>query len=238
MDAQVRPFNALLSRLPEAESESLAPMLEPMSVRRGDVICQPGGFIDFVQFPLTAVAAVAVPMADGAQPTVAIIGHEGLVGLPALLGQMRSPPRYVSWCVAGSAVRIRSEDLLAAALPFGQLVRMLSAYAEIRLTGVAQNAACSGLHDVRTRCARTLLTLSDAADTDRLDFSHESLAMMLGVSRQSVSLALASLRVDRKISYAAGRIVIIDRGGLEGASCECYAIVRSESERVLRSLVT
>jgi CRP-like cAMP-binding protein len=183
------------------------------------------------------VAALAVPMADGAGPTVAIIGHDGLVGLPALLGEMRSP-QYLSWCVSGSAVRIRSEDLLAAALPFGQLVRMLSAYAEIRLTGVAQNAACSGLHDVRARCARLLLALSDAADTDRLDFSHESLAMMLGVSRQSVSLALASLRVDRKISYAAGRIVIIDRGGLEGASCECYAIVRSESERVLRSLVT
>ena len=230
MEAQLRSSNVLLSRLPEREYERLAPMLEPVSARRGDAIYQPGGPIDFVEFPLTAVALIAVPMADGAVPTVAIVGHEGLVGLPALLGERRSL-HGLSWCVSGSVVRIRSEDLLAAAVPFSQLVRVLGVYAEIRLGIVEQNAACSGLHEVRARCSRTLLTLSDAADADRLDFSHKSLALMLGVTRQSASLALESLRIDRKISYAAGHILILDRDGLEGTSCECYAILRSESER-------
>ena len=236
MSSELRPFNALLSRLPEAELERLAPLFEPLSARRGDVICQPGGLIDFVEFPLTAVAAIAVPMADGACPTVATIGHEGLVGLPALLGVNRSPYQ-LSWCVSGSTLRIRSEDLLAATLPFGQLVRVLSVWADVLLISGLRNAACSGLHDVRGRCARWLLTLSDAADTDRLDFSHESLALMLGVTRQSVSLALGSLRVDRTIWYADGRILVLDRDGLERVSCECYAILKSESERAFRSLV-
>jgi CRP-like cAMP-binding protein len=180
---------------------------------------------------------VTVPLADGDRPAVATIGHRGLVGIPALLGLERSL-HEVSWCISGNALRIRSMDLFPAAMPFSMLVQVLAAYAEMRLTVMEQNAACSGRHDVLARSARWLLTLSEDADSDRLALTHEALALMLGVSRQSMSLALASLRVDRKISYAAGRIVIIDRGGLEGASCECYAIVRSESERVLRSLVT
>ena len=101
MDAAMRPANVLLSRLPEREYERLAPAFEPISVARREVIGQPGGFIEFVLFPLTAVAAVSVPLADGAQPAVATIGHEGLVGLPVLLGDERSP-HLVSCCTPGT----------------------------------------------------------------------------------------------------------------------------------------
>ena len=235
MDALLHPANALLSRLPEAESERLAPMLEPVSARRGDVIYQPGGLIDFVYFPLTSVAIVTVPLADGVRPAVATMGRGGLVGLPVLLGIDRSP-HEVSWCISGDALRIRSMDLLTAAVPFSVLAQVLAAYAEMRLTFIAQNVACSGRHDVLARTARWLLTLSENAGSDRLDLTHEALALMLGVTRQSASLALESLRIDRKISYAAGHILILDRDGLEGTSCECYAILRSEWERVFRSL--
>ena len=230
MDAQLRSSNVLLSRLPEREFERLAPALEPISVARREVIGQPGGFIEFVHFPLTAVAAVSVPLADGAQPAVATIGHEGLVGLPVLLGDERSP-HLVSWCLPGNALRIRSVDLLAATTPFSQLAQDLAAYAETRMVAMAQNMTCAIRHDIRERSARWLLTLSDKAATDRLDLTHEDLALMLGVSRQSVSLALESLAVDQLIAFHSGHLLILSRSGLESAACECYASLRSEWQR-------
>lgn len=231
MDAQLRSSNVLLSRLPEREYERLAPALEPISVARREVIGQPGGIIEFVLFPLTAVAAVRVPLADGAQPAVATIGHEGLVGLPVLLGNDRSP-HLVNWCLPGNALRIRSVDLLAATTPFSQLAQDLAAYAETRMVAMARNMACGIRHDIRARSARWLLALSDNAATDRLDLTHEGLALMLGASRQSVSLALESLAVDRLIALHSGHLLIVSRSGLESASCECYASLRSDWQRV------
>lgn len=230
MSAVLRPANLLLLRLPDREYERLAPALEPISVASGDVISQPGGFIEFVHFPLTAVAAVRVPLADGAQPAAETIGHEGLVGLPVLLGDDRSP-HLVSWFLAGNALRIRSVDLLAATMPFGELAQDLAAYAETRMAVMQQSVVCAVRHDIRARSARWVLTLSDNAATDRLDFTHEGLALILGVSRQSVSLALESLAVDQLIAFHSGHLLILSRSGLESAACECYASLRSEWQR-------
>jgi CRP-like cAMP-binding protein len=135
--------------------------------------------------------------------------------------------------MSGETLRIRAEDFQPAVRMGKRLEKVLTTYAQAYFVQTAQNAACNGLHPVSQRAARWLLSTQDRAESDQFFLTHEFLAFMLGVTRQTVSIAEGELQEAGLISYHRGHMTILDRSALEAASCECYGIVRREFERLL-----
>ncbi len=232
MDEHGRSRNHLLAELPDEEFVRLEPFLEPLSAEPGDVVAVPGQTIDYAYFPLSGMASVVAMFEEGLGVEVATIGNEGMIGLPIFLGA-DSSPFHLMWQLPGEALRIRAEDFLPAVCEGTRLERLLTTYSQAYFVHTAQNAACNGLHPVSQRAARWLLATQDRAEGDEFFLTHEFLAFMLGVTRQTVSLAVGELQDQGLISYHRGHMKILDRQRLEAASCECYRIVRAEFERLL-----
>ncbi len=175
---------------------------------------------------------MVVIMANGAMSEVGIIGREGLVGLPAFLGADVSPHRII--CQVPSVCRrlpiAAFRDELARGGPFLDLVQM---YAQALFFMASQSTACNHHHPVEERCARWLLMTHDRVAGETFPMTHEFLSIMLGVRRPSVTLAAGTLQKAGIIRYTRGKVTVLDRAGLEEASCECYAAVRDYTARVL-----
>jgi CRP-like cAMP-binding protein len=227
-----RARNHLLAELPLEEYSRLAPYLESYTVAAGDVIASPGQTLDHAYFPLSGMVSVVALFAEGMGVEVATIGNEGMIGLPLFLGA-DSSPFHLMWQLQGETLRIRAEDFLPAIRPGTRLERVLTTYSQAYFVHTAQNAACNGLHPISQRAARWLLATQDRAESDRFFLTHEFLAFMLGVTRQSVSIAVGELQEAGLIAYHRGHMTILDRPRLEATSCECYGIVRREFERLL-----
>ena len=224
--------NGLLARLSEPSRSALLHAADVVRLDLRQRLYDSGTTIEHVYFPVTAVVSVVTVMSAGPAVEIATVGNEGLVGLPALLGEPSSPARVFAQ-VPGAAVRAPTATLAAAMctdVVFGQVVRR---YALAFLTQVAQSAACNRLHAVEQRCARWLLMTHDRVGGDRFDVTQDFLAQMLGVRRATVSAAAGALQRAGLIRYSRGRIRILDREGLERASCECFATVRRHYQRVL-----
>ena len=224
--------NGLLARLSADRSATLLHAAEVVQLDLRQRIYESGSAIEHVYFPVTAVVSLVTVMSSGPAVEIATVGNEGLVGLPALLGEASSPARAFAQ-VPGAAVRVPTATLATAMctdLELGQIVRR---YALALLTQVAQTAACNRLHAVEQRCARWLLMTHDRVGGDRFDVTQDFLAQMLGVRRATVSAAAGALQQAGLIRYSRGRIRILDREGLERTSCECFATVRGHYERVL-----
>lgn len=232
MDESAGNSNHLLGGLPDAEYASLEPFLEPIQATHGEIVARPGRTIDYAYFPLSGMVSVVALMSEGLGAEVATVGNEGMIGLPIFLGG-DSSPFHLMWQLAGAALRIRAADLLPAAIPGSRLGSILTTYSQAFFVQTAQNAACNGLHAVHQRGARWLLATQDRAGGDEFFLTHEFLAFMLGVTRQSVSIAVADFAGRGLISYQRGHMRILDRAGLEAASCECYRIIRAEFIRLL-----
>jgi CRP-like cAMP-binding protein len=227
-----RGRNHLLAELPDEEYAMLAPFLEAFSVSPGDVVASPGQTLDHAYFPLSGMVSVVALFAEGLGVEVATIGNEGMIGLPLFLGA-DSSPFHLMWQLQGETLRIRADDFLPAIRRGTRLESVLTTYSQAYFVHTAQNAACNGLHPVSQRAARWLLSTQDRAESEQFFLTHEFLAFMLGVTRQTVSIAVGELQEAGLISYHRGHMTILDRPGLEAASCECYRIVRREFERLL-----
>ena len=210
----------------------IEPFLEALPVQAGDVVASPGQTIDHAYFPLSGMISVVALFPDGMGAEVATIGNEGMVGLPIFLGA-DSSPFHLMWQLAGDTLRIRAEDLLPAVGEGTRLQKVITTYSQAYFVHTAQNAACNGLHPVHQRAARWLLATQDRAEADEFYLTHDFLSFMLGVTRQTVSIAVGDLQETGLIVYHRGHMKILDRQGLEAASCDCYAIVRREFERLL-----
>ena len=224
--------NHLLSRLPPAELERLRPLLQPVRLRRKQILERPGEPSSYVYFPLSGVSSVVSIMEDGATVEVATVGRDGLIGLSAFFGTDTTPFQVFAQ-IPGEVMRMPAPAFRAAIDAPGQLQRLVGRYAEARFIQTAQSAACNRLHAVEQRCARWLLMSHDRLGVDRFSLTHEFLAQILGVRRSSVTVAARALQEAGAIRYAYGVITVMNRPALEAASCECYQIIAGEFERLL-----
>ena len=187
----------------------------------------------FVYFPTTGLFSLLSTPEDGRTVEVGALGCEGFVGLPVVF-EDEAPAFDTIGQVAGKAWRMRAEDLAAELKGEGPLRRLLLRFAQAQLTQSGQTAACNRLHEIDQRTARWLLHCADWVARDRFGLTQEFLAYMLGVRRPSVTTAAALMQRAGFITYHRGTIEILDRPGLEGAACECYALIRDEYKRLIR----
>ena len=192
----------------------------------------PGAAIEHVYFPTAGVVSLIASLDDGSAVEVGLIGPEGMVGTPVLLGsETASNEAFVQ--LNGHALRIPTTVLLDATEQSPGLRRRLLRFAQALSFHIAQSAACNARHVVEERCARWLLAAHDRVGGDELALTHEFLGIMLGVRRAGVTVAAGSLQRAGLIRYRQGRVTILDRQALEAAACECYRITRDEYDRLL-----
>jgi CRP-like cAMP-binding protein len=223
--------NRLLGALAPGDFDALSAQLEPVSLPSKQTLSNPGAPIEHVYFPLEGMVSLVQPL-QGAMIEVGIIGNEGFVGVPILLGAATSPLEAMVQ-IPGSALRIEASAFREEAAWRTSLSGLLLRYAQALHVQVSLSAACNGRHPLPERLARWLLMAHDRAPSDELPLSHEFLSMMLGVRRAGVTVALGTLKAPGLIHNTHGRVTIIDRHGLEAASCECYRVLTSEYERLL-----
>lgn len=224
--------NRLLSALPRDESKRLLPRLQPVSLEPKQIIFDAGGTIEHVYFPLTGVVSWLGGVTKRGNVEVATIGNEGLVGFRALLGAETSPTKVIVQ-VPGVALQAKTAELNTEARTGSQFLRVLHRYVNAFLTQVSQSVACNTFHSVKERFCRWLLMTHDRARSDQFPLTHALLAQMLGVRRASVSDVASKLQKAGLIRYTHGKMTIVDRAGLEAASCECYHAVQADYAHLL-----
>ena len=224
--------NQIFDRLPCQERESLLADCEEIDLVLGEVITENGGKILHVHFPLEGFISQIASLSDGKQLEVAMVGSEGMLGSPLVLGIDESP-----WLAlvqgGGPALRMPAAVFGRHMEQMPGLQALLKRYLYVVMQQLSRVAACTHFHQVEERLARWLLMTQDRAHSDRLHLTHEFLAMMLGVRRAGITLAALGLQRRGLISYRRGDIMVLDRKGLIGASCGCYISDRSLYRQVV-----
>jgi CRP-like cAMP-binding protein len=221
--------NEILLALPRKECDLLFSKLTLVKLRLHDVLQEAGEPIEFSYFPNTAMASVLNIMADGRSVEVGLAGKEGFVGLPLIAG-FRTSPNRINTQSEGMAFEIDAQAFRGILRQCPELARRLLRYSQVMAMEVTQLAACNRLHEVDERLARWLLMSHDRIGTDALPLTQEFLAQMLGTRRASVSVAASILQRAGLIKYARGHVTILNRPGLEEATCECYGVMRRQLE--------
>ena len=224
--------NRLLGAM-EADSRArIEPHLEPVVLKLGDVVCDAGGLLKHAYFPQGGVLSLLTVLENGSAIETANIGREGAFGLFAAMYSRVSFNRCLVQ-FEGGMVRCPIE-LLQSEFKHSEHVRdLFVSYSETLLSQVQQTVACNAMHTTEERICRWLLMMHDRAEGEALPYTHEFLSHMLGANRKSVTLAAQSLQTAGLISYHRGKIQVVDRAGLEKASCECYAIVKERFDAFL-----
>ena len=230
--ANTKPLdNRLLASLSAAELKRLRPHLDPVTMELGQVVYESGRLLDHVYFPTTAIISLLYVMEDGSSAEIAIVGNEGLVGISLFMGGETTPSRAVVQS-AGDAFRLGAQYLRAEFARSGSMQHLLLRYTQSLITQMAQTAVCNRHHSVDQQLCRWLLLSLDRLPSDELVMTQELIANMLGVRREGVTAAAGKLQDAGVIEYRRGHIKVLDRPKLETMSCECYAVVRKESERL------
>jgi CRP-like cAMP-binding protein len=224
--------NHLLGALPSADFERLLPHLELIELELGDVLYESGGRQNFVYFPTTSIISLLYVMADGASAEIAIIGNEGIVGVSLFMGGDTTPSRAIVQS-AGQGFRLQASLLKEEFERYGPTMHLLLRYTQALITQMAQTAVCNRHHSVDKQLCRWLLLSLDRLDSNELSMTQELIANMLGVRREGVTDAAGHLQHAGLIRYHRGKITVIDRLGLEARCCECYQVVKTESDRLL-----
>ncbi len=222
--------NRLLAALRPDEFALLVPQLQRVALERRQILGSDGSS-GRVYFPWSAVASMVTTMQDGSSVEVATVGNEGLIGLPETVSM------DVRVQVPGEASALADASFREALREGGSLRRVVRRYSQALLGHIAQSAACNGLHSVAQRCARWFLATHDRIVGDEYPITQESLSEMLGVRRASVTAAATSLQRAGYIRYGRGVLRIVDRSGLEAATCECYRVIRVGHDRVIAERV-
>jgi CRP-like cAMP-binding protein len=228
----VRGRNRILELLPKDEYDRVVSRMERVSLSSRQMVQEIGKPIEHAYFPLTCVMSLVITMQDGDTVEAATTGNEGMVGVSLLMGACQSTVNAFAQ-VPGDALRMRRSVLSAELHAGGVFPDVMRRYGEAYLTQIAQSAACNRLHPVEQRLCRWILMTHDRVGLDRLPLTQEFIAAMLGVRRATVSTTAAILQDEGYIHYTRGVIDVLDRAGLEAASCECYGVVRAELERML-----
>lgn len=224
--------NRLLDRLPPGDRDPLLKAAETLAMRRGQEICHEGRAAPYVYFPIEGACSAVVTVEEGMRIEVGSVGNEGMVGLPVFLGTNVSPVTEV-WKISGRTLRLVQGALRRSAAPGTALARLLSCYAAFSLREARQLAACNSVHSVEERACRWMLTTLDRMSGDEFHLTHECLAEMLAVRRQSISIVAATLQKAGFVAYSRGRVRVLNRAGLEEASCGCYRTIKEIYERVM-----
>tara|TARA_R110002094_G_scaffold107615_2_gene105853 strand:+ start:5884 stop:6624 length:741 start_codon:yes stop_codon:yes gene_type:complete len=224
--------NNLLAALPAQELDALAANLERVPLSLGDILYEPGTQLEHAYFPTTAIVSLHYVMASGASAETAGVGHEGVVGIALFLGGDTTPSSAVVQ-TAGHAYRLGKSLLLQEFNRAGILQGLLLRYTQALITQMAQTAACNRHHSVEQQLCRWLLLTLDRVPSNELVITQELVAGMLGVRREGITEAAGKLKHAGIISYRRGHITVLDRSGLEARTCECYAVVRNELNRLL-----
>ncbi len=224
--------NQLLGALERATRERINPHLRPVRLKLGAMVCEAGGFLEHAYFPEGSVLSLLTVLENGSAIETANIGREGAFGLFAAMYSRVSFNRCIVQ-LAGPMLRCPIEVIRSAFTTSEHVRDLFVSYSETLLSQVQQTVACNALHSTEERMCRWLLMMHDRAEGESLAYTHEFLSHMLGANRKSVTLAAQSMQTAGLISYHRGTIQVVDRLGLEKASCECYAIVKKRFDAFL-----
>jgi CRP-like cAMP-binding protein len=224
--------NRLLGAMESASLSRITPHLEPVVLKLGDVVCEAGGVLKHAYFPQGTVLSLLTVLENGSAIETANIGREGAFGLFAAMYSRVSFNRCLVQ-FEGGMVRCPIDFLQSEFMHSEHVRNLFVSYSETLLSQVQQTVACNALHSTEERMCRWLLMMHDRAEGEALPYTHEFLSHMLGANRKSVTLAAQSLQTAGLINYRRGKIQVVNRAGLEQASCECYAIVRERFEAFL-----
>jgi len=217
--------NDLLERLQAPEHERLLPHLERVELASGESLGESGKPMSHAYFPMDAVVSLLCALDDGASTEIAMVGYEGMVGVSLVTGGGNIPGRAVVQS-AGTAYRLKSKWLREAFDQAGDFQKRLLGYIQVLMVQMSQMAACNRYHTLDQQLCRWLLSSLDRLPTHELVVTQEFMANMLGVRREGVTEAAGKLQRAGLISYHGGRIIILDRRGLEARACECYRILK------------
>ncbi|MDZ8053211.1 MAG: Crp/Fnr family transcriptional regulator [Aulosira sp. ZfuVER01] len=231
----IDPRNKLLAALPCAEYERLVPHLHLVPLANRQVIYEVGEAIAYVYFPNRAIISLLTMMNDGSTVEIALVGDEGMAGIPVILGDNISSIQAIVQ-VPGDGMRINADVLKTEFDRGGYLQSLLLRYVQAVLMELSQGVACNSRHTLEKRFARWLLKVSDRIGSQEFPLTQEFMAQMLGVRRSGVTVAAGIFSQSGIIKYHRGHITILDREALEATSCECYRIVKDEFTRLLGNL--
>jgi CRP-like cAMP-binding protein len=224
--------NHLLAALPQAESQRWLPLLESVELSLGQVLYESGTTLTHVYFPTTAIISLLYVMENGASAEIAVVGNEGIVGISLFMGGESTSSRAVVQS-AGKGFRLNAQKMKEEFDRAGPVLRLLLRYTQALITQMSQTAVCNRHHSLDQQLCRWLLLSLDRLEGNQLVMTQELIANMLGVRREGVTEGALKLQHAGLIRYARGHITVLDRAGLEKRSCECYAVVKKEYDRLL-----
>ncbi len=226
--------NHILEALPQAERERLFPHLKLVVLPLGTVLYESGVPLRYLYFPVDCVISLLYVLENGASAEISVVGKEGLVGVSLFIGSETTSSRAIVQS-GGSAYRLTGRRLMPESAGHGELLHILLRYTQSLLTQMAQTAVCNRHHSVDQQLCRWLLLSLDRLTSNKLTVTQELIASLLGVRREGVTAAAGKLQKLGVISYIRGHITVLNRPRLEQLSCECYAVVKKETDRVLRA---
>jgi CRP-like cAMP-binding protein len=224
--------NHLLDALPVADYDRLTAHAELIPMSLGGVLYEPGVKLGHVYFPTTAIISLLYVMENGASAEIAVVGNEGILGISLFMGGDTTPSRAIVQS-AGHGFRVKADLLKTEFARFGATMRLLLRYTQALITQMSQTAVCNRHHSIDQQLCRWLLLSMDRLSGNELNMTQELIGNMLGVRREGVTEAAGKLQDAGLIQYSRGRITVLDRKGLEERSCECYQVVKTETDRLL-----
>jgi CRP-like cAMP-binding protein len=224
--------NLLLAALTDAERAVWMPQLEAADMPLGKVLYESGSKLTHVYFPTTSIVSLLYVMENGASAEIAVVGNEGIVGISLFMGGESTSSRAVVQS-GGAGLRLRANILMQEFDRAGPVLHLLLRYTQALITQMSQTAVCNRHHSVDQQLCRWLLLSLDRLSSNQLVMTQELIANMLGVRREGVTDAAGKLQKLGVIQYARGQITVLDRPRLEKLSCECYAVVKRETDRLL-----
>ncbi len=225
--------NHLLRALTADEMGRLLPHLEYIELPLGAVLYEPGDVLRHVYFPVDCIISLLYVLADGASAEIAVVGNDGLIGIALFMGGETTSNRAVVQS-AGHAYRLLGQRLKDEFHRNGTLQELFLRYTQALITQMAQTAVCNRHHSVHQQLCRWLLLSLDRLSSNQLDMTQELIANMLGVRREGVTEAAGKLQQLGVMHYQRGHITVLDRPRLEALCCECYSVVKKETDRLMR----
>jgi CRP-like cAMP-binding protein len=223
--------NLLLAALPPSERARLFEQLELVTLPLGSVLYESGDVQGYIYFPIDAIISLLYVLKDGASAEIAVVGKDGAVGIALFMGGVSTTNRAIVQN-AGSAYRLTQRHISAEIELHGEMMHVLLRYTQALITQMAQTAVCNRHHTVDQQLCRWLLLSLDRLESNQITMTQELIANMLGVRREGVTEAAGKLQALGVINYRRGLITVLDRARLEALSCECYEVVKKETDRL------
>ncbi|MDZ7839438.1 MAG: Crp/Fnr family transcriptional regulator [Gammaproteobacteria bacterium] len=224
-------FNQLLSAAPDEVQKRIFPYLEETQLQLGAVVYESGAVPRYVYFPTDCIVSLLYVMEDGDSAEISVVGNEGVVGISVFMGGESTPSQAIVQS-AGHAYRLQSERLKEAFNYDADMRLLMLRYTQALITQMAQTAVCNRHHSIDQQLCRWILLSLDRLPTNQLSMTQELISNMLGVRREGVTHAAGKLQDEGAIEYRRGHITVLDRPKLERLSCECYAVVKTETDRL------